>query len=261
MINFRLPRTIWICIAVFLTGCASSSYYYFQNVPTENQTQFEKGAGRSTTTEDDVSAVSVGFKNVSRKGNVHPYFQVCAFNKSTIPATLDRNQIVVITSDKTYRTWSYSETLSIIQSGFRSKRQSIAFAEALAMFANIAASQSYSSTSTYGTINTYASNGSSATAYVQGNSYTTGIDSTALAIRNAETQKVSAAAKARMSRDEQVAIEQIEDYLGVVKVSPGKMQCGKISLPNELYSYDRFTIHIKFNGHDYSYQFTNRKIS
>lgn len=252
-----------ISIAVFnvllLAGCASTSYYSFQNAPSQTQTIYEKGAGKSTTTEDLKSAVAVGFKNVARRGDVHPYFQVCAFNKTNTPALLDRNKITITVSDKTFRAWSYSETVSLVQMGFNKQRQSAAFTHAMAMFANLAASQTYSTTTSYGTVNAYDSNGNYATANISGQSYTSGIDTTALAIRNSETQRVSENAKARMSAEEQVAISQIEDYLGVVSVAPNSMECGKICITNEIYQYNQFTINIEFNGNTYSYLFKNSK--
>lgn len=255
-----LKKSISVIIMLLLVGCTSTAYYSFQNVPSKTQMVYEKGAGKSTTTEDIKSAVSVGFKNVARRSDVHPYFQVCAFNKLSTPAMLDRNKITVNVSDNVFRAFSYSETLSLIQNGFNAQRNSTAFAEAMAMFANIAASQTYSTTTNYATVNAYDLNGNYATANIGSQSYNSGIDTTALAIQNIETQRVSENARSRMSAEEQVAISQIEDYLGSVTVEPNSMECGKICVTNKIYQYNQFTIIIEFNENSYSYLFTNSKI-
>jgi len=255
---FKLIIVI-INILLFI-GCTSMSHYFFYNVPSQTQTVYEKGAGKSTTTEDMKSAVSVGFKNVPHRGDVHPYFHVCAFNKTSSPAVLDRNRIAVKVSDKTFRAWSYGETLSIIKKGFSAQRQSVAFAETVAIFANVAASQTYSQTTNHGTVNAYDSHGNYATATIRSQSYSSGMDSTALAIRNAENQRISERARAKMSAEEQQAIAQIDDYLGIVTVAPNSMECGKICITNEVYQYNQFTIVINFNGNTYTYLFNNSKV-
>lgn len=255
-----LKESILLSIMASLIGCASPQYYSFQNIPTRMQTLYEKGSGKSTTTEDAYSAVSVGFKNIGLRGDVYSYFQICVFNKTNSPTILDRNNITIEIADKIFRPWTYNETLSLIQRGFNAHRQSVACSQALAIFANVAASQTYSSTTQYGTVNAYGSNGGSAAAYLSGQSYTTGIDSTALAVRNAETQRISASLISQMSAEEQEAITQIQDYLGIVSVQPNSMVCGKICISNEVYQYGQFTILIKFNGRNYSYLFSNIRL-